>query len=93
MIVIIRNAKRWSKVSKIKRYFLAILIFAAIFLLRMLLDPLFGKYMPYQLFFYAGCVTAFFWGGGAGAMIVIFGTVAGNFFFSSNHTFNLPHRT
>jgi K+-sensing histidine kinase KdpD len=77
----VRNATRWSKTSKINRYLLAILIFASVFSVRLLLDPLFGQYMPYQLFLYAGCVTAFFWGGGAGAIIVIFGTVAGSFFF------------
>ena len=88
----VRNATRWSKTSKIKRYLFSIIIFAAIFVLRLLLHPLLGKYMPYQLFFYAGCVTAFFWGGGAGAVIVALGTVVGSYFFVEPYLqFTMPN--
>ena len=37
--------------------------------------------MPYQLFFYAACLTTFYLGGGAGALIVIIGNVLGSYFF------------
>lgn len=77
----IKNAKHWCDVPKRRRAIWALATFSAIFVLQIFVHPLLGKYFPYQLFFYGGCLATFFLGWMSGAAVMLLGTVAESYFF------------
>ena len=78
--------------SATARYAAALLVTTIVFLIRLLLNPIFGDYLPYITFFPAIAFSAWFCGTGPSILSVVVTILAARYWFiAPTHAFSLPH--
>lgn len=77
----INNSAKWCKLSRVQCYGLALLAYAVVLLLCLILHPLIDEPYLYHLFFLSSYVATMYLGGGPGFMIILLGMLSSTYFF------------